>query len=267
MKKESKNIAIACFLGGVIGAFLALEIASYFSWGKYLWFIGAIIGGGISYLTYDLKEVGRGVKQAWRTTISYRPNWARWKEILTFSGLAGAAGFSTSYCLVLFWVAVEVVFKGDKFFMTPMIFIIAFFSLLSGYAGLVLSANEENYMIDKKKLKLFVIWFNPLMVTFYWPAFGLWWVLRHLPFYLIQTVKFAKITAKTAVLLVCRVFIYIHSYERVLCLSDAALGAAIGFFASSAIIGGLTGALIGVLNYEIVSVRLLHLKPMAVKTE
>ena len=44
------------------------------------------------------------------------------------------------------------------------------------------------------------------------------------------------------------------------CAVDAMIGAAVGFFAGSAIIGALVGGLFGVLNYEVVSKRLLHLQ-------
>jgi len=59
----------------------------------------------------------------------------------------------------------------------------------------------------------------------------------------------------------CAVFIIIHSEIRLLCGVDAVIGAAAGYFTGSAIIGALAGGLIGVINYEIVSRRVLHLVP------
>lgn len=70
-------------------------------------------------------------------------------------------------------------------------------------------------------------------------------------------------------------FKLIHSKKRVLCAIDGTIGGAIAFFcfASTSLtfpqqilvvfFGGLLGAVIGVLNYEIVSKRLLHLAPVA----
>lgn len=70
-------------------------------------------------------------------------------------------------------------------------------------------------------------------------------------------------------------FKLIHSKKRVLCAIDGTIGGAIAFFcfASASLtfpqqilvvfFGGLLGAVIGVLNYEIVSKRLLHLAPVA----
>ncbi|MBU2634972.1 hypothetical protein KJ841_00650 [Patescibacteria group bacterium] len=69
-------------------------------------------------------------------------------------------------------------------------------------------------------------------------------------------------------------FKLIHSEKRVLCAIDGTIGGTIAFFcfASASLtfpqqilvvfFGGLLGAVIGVLNYEIVSKRLLHLVPM-----
>ncbi len=55
-------------------------------------------------------------------------------------------------------------------------------------------------------------------------------------------------------------FFIIHSDERLLCLVDAATGAAIGgYYFGNAALGGLTGAIIGLVNYEIVSKRILKL--------
>lgn len=72
-------------------------------------------------------------------------------------------------------------------------------------------------------------------------------------------------------------FKLIHSKKRVLCAIDETIGGAIAFFcfASTSLtlpqqilvvfFGGLLGAVIGVLNYEIISKRLLHLAPMTNK--
>jgi len=52
-------------------------------------------------------------------------------------------------------------------------------------------------------------------------------------------------------------FIYIHSEMRVLCFVSAALGACVGYFLGSATIGAIAGCVFGIVNYEIVSKRIL----------
>jgi hypothetical protein len=55
--------------------------------------------------------------------------------------------------------------------------------------------------------------------------------------------------------------IFIHSEIRIICLADAAIGAGIGYWYGPPIIGGIIGGVSGVLNYWIVSIKILKLKP------
>ena len=50
----------------------------------------------------------------------------------------------------------------------------------------------------------------------------------------------------------------IHSDIRLLCGTDAAIGAVVGFLFGYAIVGAIIGGFLGVLNYELVSKRLLR---------
>lgn len=54
-------------------------------------------------------------------------------------------------------------------------------------------------------------------------------------------------------------FRLIHSELRLLCAVDAALGTAVGYFSGNALIGATAGALLGVLNYEIITVRVMQI--------
>ena len=54
-----------------------------------------------------------------------------------------------------------------------------------------------------------------------------------------------------------QIFMLIHSELRVLCMTDAMIGAVAGFFCGNALVGGLIGAVCGLANYKLVSVRLL----------
>jgi len=64
---------------------------------------------------------------------------------------------------------------------------------------------------------------------------------------------------------VVRTFIYVHSERRTICFVDAALGALAGFFFGSAAVGAAVGAMLGIINYELVSVRWLKLVPAKAK--
>ncbi|OGZ36037.1 MAG: hypothetical protein A2V60_01840 [Candidatus Portnoybacteria bacterium RIFCSPHIGHO2_01_FULL_39_19] len=75
---------------------------------------------------------------------------------------------------------------------------------------------------------------------------------------IIGLVKLAKLMTK----FIKTIFITIHSEIRLLCGVDAAIGTAIGYFAGNAIIGAIAGGLFGLLNYEVVSRRILRLVPV-----
>jgi hypothetical protein len=74
------------------------------------------------------------------------------------------------------------------------------------------------------------------------------WIIRKVPFIATFLGQVAK-----------RTFILIHSEIRLLCMTDAMLGALAGYFCGNALIGGVAGAILGVLNYKLVSVRWLKL--------
>ena len=131
--------------------------------------------------------------------------------------------------------------------------------LLSAFFFFIPSAflkRDTKFIIDEindiKKLNPFNIYCCCLPKGFWWclkktPTAAIWiWHCR------IATAKFVK-----------TVFVLIHSDIRLLCGTDAAIGALIGYFTGNVIIGMLAGGIIGVVNYELISKRLLrlHLKP------
>lgn len=67
--------------------------------------------------------------------------------------------------------------------------------------------------------------------------------------------------ANSSLRLCKKIFFLIHDDVRLLCFTDSMLGACVGYFAGSAIIGAVAGAIFGVINYQIVSLRLLKLLP------
>lgn len=189
METKTTKIGLACMLGGFIGALVSLEIARTFAIGEYFWIIGALIGGGISYLAYDLQEIKAGMSRAWQKTISWKPDKKWWKLYLkTLLAIPIALGI-VSFTIIVF----------------P-------------------------------------------FVALYYAGRGLLWLIQKIPAGIAVFRKFVKET-----------FIYIHSEERVLCLVDGSLGATIGFFMGSAIMGGVAGLIFGVINYELISKRALGL--------
>jgi hypothetical protein len=63
----------------------------------------------------------------------------------------------------------------------------------------------------------------------------------------------------------CRValtlFTHIHSSRRLLCGFDAAIGAIIGHFVGNSVIGAVAGGVLGILSFEIFSIRIFNSSP------
>lgn len=97
---------------------------------------------------------------------------------------------------------------------------------------------------------------NPIGVTF-WTLYGIFWLITKIPMAVVETWKF--LCFMTEVLRDFYIFLWreVHSEFRLLCAVDAAIGTAIGYYSGNAIVGAMAGAIFGVLDYEIVSIRLL----------
>lgn len=58
-----------------------------------------------------------------------------------------------------------------------------------------------------------------------------------------------------------KLFKLIHSQKRLICFVDAVIGGTIGFYYHNPLVGAAVGGLLGMVNYELVSVRWLKLVP------
>jgi hypothetical protein len=246
MKKESFSVFMACALGAFVGALSAMEIASAFAYGKYFWVLGALFGGVVAYIAADFKSIPAGVARAYRETIGFRPDFEGWKTL----ALTGAGVFTAACTIFGLAILVAAVFdaklRSDLF--SEGALAVATAALLITIVFIVLEATKMDtdgwYDAEASRgVSLFLLkHVNPISAT-YWMLCGAWYLLRRVP-------AFAKLT-----------FVYVHSDLRTLCFVDAALGAGCGYLFGSAILGALVGGVLGVLNYELVSIRLLKLAP------
>lgn len=256
---KSWRIFWACAAGAGIGALIALDINGYF------WWLGLIIGGLAGYLLYDIKVVVLAFPRAWRAASGWKLDRGAWK-LAGLGTVAFVCVLLSSSSLILIGsyfggridhVSTLEFFSDHKTSATAlMVFLIAgvpgvlaigvagfsYMLLLSGastQAGRV-GAIEEIVSVIKIA--------NPVAVFIYWPIVILW----HLPAATWQAVMVTGRFAK-------HLFLAIHSDERLLCGIYAAIGAGIGYFAGSAIVGALAGGVFGVINYEVVSKHILGL--------
>ncbi|MBU4223628.1 hypothetical protein KJ934_00095 [Patescibacteria group bacterium] len=237
--ERTLKIFISCALGAGIGTLVALELNHYF------WWLGLLAGGLVGYLSYEFKMVVSATRQSWH------PDFAKifWRTLTIASMVTSSFVFG----VLVYWTITHGYPDG---YWAKELFVLTFFSYNIPFAAALYkliselcSREKEFSAADWRK----TLWFtNPIAIIVYWPL----WILWKAPRFIIKQVFLA--IQKVVVFLIA-VFVLIHSDIRLLCGVDAAIGAGIGYYAGSVIVGMLAGGILGVINYEIVSRRLLKL--------
>ncbi len=261
MKREAGKVFFASALGAGIGALVALEIVTW------LWWIGLLVGGLVGYLYYEFKAVLAALPKAWRAACGWQAPPFFW-HAFGLAALCVASFFGDLFVsavvvavLVQGWLGVNIVIASLADVGLSLAVLTLIFSLLLG--GFLLFEDRRN--LDEKtlrELKGCVYRIAPPILFFYRLPRGLWWIIRRIPRALVVVavgigrglVAFARFVPRFA----WQVFIRIHSERRLICGVDAALGAAAGYFAGSALIGAAVGGLFGVVNFALVTERWLR---------
>lgn len=269
MRKETGSIAFACALGAFVGALSALEIQSRFVLGSYLWIFGAFLGGLTAWCVVDFKQLCTGVARSYREVINWRPNWIYWKAFVTCFG--GMISICLSALVVAFSLFILPTQSGQSMSQVDMIFIAKVLTTVCVVSSLYMTLLAVRLGGDVRRLEnarefgwVSMREFNPVNLA-YWVLYGIWFVIRRLPKIVIVALPVIYTVTVAVKMIVITTFVYVHSERRTLCFVDATLGAIAGFFWGSAIVGAVLGAIFGVVNYEIVSVRWLELVPNGAK--
>jgi len=104
MLKEARTIGFACMLGAFVGGLIALELAENFSFGKYFWFVGALIGGFVAYVAVDFRDFCTGTVRSYHKTIAWQPDLLFWKACTVMA--AGIAVFVSSISVIAIGVLI-----------------------------------------------------------------------------------------------------------------------------------------------------------------
>lgn len=252
--KNVLKIFFSCALGAGIGAMVALEVNQYF------WWIGLLVGGLIGYLSYEFKTVVAAISQAWRQVIAWRPDKELLKLRVRFWWWLSLATIATcmipTYLLCYLGIVSS---HGREAEMGGFILmcLITTACFLTVFLLVARARSQKDMKKDIPSLRRV----NPIFVYFYWLPKGMFWCLKKTPVVVPIIIKGIWCGLVIIGRFIKTVFILIHSEIRLLCGIDAALGAGIGYFSNSVLIGMLIGGIIGVINYEVVSKRLLHLVP------
>lgn len=261
MNHRLLKVFIACFLGGCIGSIVALEI------GKYFWWVGLLAGAAVGYLSYEFKEVLTAIPRAWKMAVAHLPTR---RDAFQFLKLFFFSELLISTFLVPF---VSFVLLMLSFSNEPLQKRLVFTGLLLyGSLGIALILNIfiwfriGNFDSRAKELQSIAWRYNFITVFFWFIPIRLALLLSFFVTDLVPRMFWIFLkTLKVAPAFFWHLFKLIHSELRLLCAVDAALGVCAGFFMGSAILGGLAGGLWGVVNFEILSKRVLKLVPLKVR--
>src|SRR3989344_2212575 len=239
------KVFLACVLGGGTGALVALQL-----W-QPLWWVGLIVGGLTGYIAYDFRAVARAIPPA-RAMVADPPRWRSAAATALCCAFVGTI-FTVPLLVLSAYLQFVGAYNGAaatlEFAATPLF-------VAAGLSALEFFLFDQTHPFGTEISK-----FNVFSVYCYYLPRGIWWVIKRVPGAIVATIYGLARSAVATVRFVKYLFILIHSEMRLLCALDAAFGAAIGYFAGSAAIGALAGGVIGVVNFEIVSKRLLHLVP------
>ncbi len=135
------------------------------------------------------------------------------------------------------------------------------FSLLIGLVSADSMARQtlvlyggESYNLSCPNVFRLYLWMLPQGIVL-----GSWWLISNAPKGAKVVGHYVALVFSLVGLIIAEVFRLIHSELRLLCAVDAGIGAAIGYFTGNPLIGAVAGGLLGVVNYEIITIRVMKL--------
>ncbi len=272
------QIFLACAFGALIGGILAIQLAKFF-WP--LWILSAVSGGFVAYLSINLQEVIQACVFAWRKTVSWRPN----KDKIGLVVLSFLAGISSAitvglwfFSCVLLCVVSSSLNTYEWVANSVILVILLIGSIIIGMLFAFFSSFESIETLRESRPKFqsvlktcnpmngfFLVLLKAAILTIKYSPIILWFVIKNIPKTIVAIGQSLVVGSVTIAKIARLVFITIHTELRLLCLCDAAFGAIVGFFTGNVLLGAIVGGLLGVLNFELISVRLLHLSFSIIK--
>lgn len=257
MKNRTLKVSITCALAALIGAFIGIEY-------DYSIIIGMLAGGITGYLFWEAPTVFKAIPIAYKNAKMEPPEkMSTIKiEIKNFIYLSLAAlqlGLMFIFMFLLMFVKQGIsIFNTVQFVYASLseipILGIGEVIMASAIGAVVLYGNDHDEKISlvrmQKRADFVFKYLNPVAAPFtvsYYIVYGL---VRLLAF----IVEYLKFTFKTFIpwifsiiwRFIRNLFLLIHSEERVLCFTYAAISAGVGVFFHSAFLAAIIGAGTGV---------------------
>ncbi len=235
------RIFIASAFGALMGYFASFEVLPWLGFSTSLWPLCTLLGGLVGHLAYDPLQLLHGIKSAWVETTNWQRNW-RFVGTLALSCLfvellvvqICAAGFG------LLWLTGNPVSTKESYETVIMLSLsMTFFSLLAS----LLLVGDKNPQAKAWDVVRFVSPFHH----------------DYAPYALLRVMPSIVLTIVVSVArFVKHVFVFIHSEARTTCFSGGLMGTAVGVMTGSWLIGAIAGGIIGLVSYELIGKRLLH---------
>jgi len=241
--------------GGGIGSLVALEL------GISLWWLGGLVGFLVGYLFYDIGELRNAVPKAWARVTTWKLDTEEVAAIFLAVLFCINVLASLVMLSLLFYFVLDLILRTlfSSSAVTSLRVISLWVGLFCGFGvgSFALSRSPKELLdqfdkgvADLKAFAVVLFYTSPFAFLSYWPARSLIWLVKRGPGFAVMIVRFVRM-----------VFTLIHSELRILCGIDATIGAIVGYIIGNAIIGAFVGGLFGLLNYQIISVRILKIQP------
>jgi hypothetical protein len=263
--KTSVKIFLACALGSIVGLLTALSISHT---SALACIIGMVIGGMVGYLAYDFKKVLAAIKLTWKQVMKLKLNKDNWRGrrltallmfnimLITIIGILllvtiislAVTAFNDPHNVPKNFIPTMLMIlasgAGFMIFIVPIFFIVQ--QIFSGSKSFG-DAEEQNF------LRTYIRRSNPLRIYFVLlPKL----IFKEVPIFLFDMVKALYKLFLLLFKFVKKVFVLIHSDERLICMSYASAGALIGYVIPGTgvlklIIGAVVGGASGFGAYEL----------------
>lgn len=259
----TKKIALSCTIGGAICAFVAVMVNPTF------WWLGTIAGFGGGYLAYEFKKVLKEIPEVWKDTFGSIPNVKQiivnfFKEEHPYIYPCIILSIIGMYILFPHSIAADLpINNGASLSIVFAVCLVssAATSLFTLFMMVVLQAIGT----DKKKGDSIIIEYSTYKIVYSEIKKGFFIAIYFLlVMWWIKLISFGS-------LFIWKLFKLIHSDKRLLCGIDSALGGTVSYFLFSpansiietimiVVFGGLMGGFLGIINWEIVSKRILKVQ-------
>lgn len=265
--RDFVSASSAVGLGALIGGLLSIEIASRFGLGSFLWVFGSVFGGCISYVTVEFKQFCEGVSDAYKKTVSWKPDRLYWKTVAIFFTGASLTGYS--FFLAMFGLFSYI---DDRLNLLPSLAGVSIF--MSVFLGTILTSaitkrarwmvgrKYTRHLLERQKYGYFLLTRgNPVSAPFvalFYIVKATVWMVKEIP----EAIVWVAGAGRSLKSFLVAVLKNVHSQKRAIVFFDATAGAVIGYFLGSALVGAFIGALVLYpLHRELVAVRLLKVVP------